>query len=47
MLHTFVFPFQQHLNETVFEELFGMNKEAFEEVPKWKQLNLKKKVGLF
>ena len=36
-----------YLADLVFEELFGMNREAFEALQQWKRIALKKKVGLF
>ena len=30
-----------------FQEIFKMEKEAFNKLPGWKQVNLKKAVGLF
>lgn len=38
---------EQYLADSVFEEVFGMNKEAFAKVPKWKKDNLKKQKNLF
>ncbi|GMI39950.1 hypothetical protein TrCOL_g4883 [Triparma columacea] len=35
------------LTDEQFETTFGMNKEAFVKLPKWKQQNLKKAKGLF
>jgi len=37
----------KHLREKEFSDLFGMNKSAFEKLPDWKQIPLKKKHGLF
>ena len=38
---------EEYLADGEFEALFGMNKAAFRELKKWKQTDLKKKVGLF
>jgi len=38
---------ERSLNDTTFLELFGMDKQAFAKLPKWKRDNLKKNVGLF
>jgi hypothetical protein len=35
------------LHDDKFQELFGMDKEAFQKLPQWKRGNLKKKHGLF
>jgi len=36
-----------YLSDSEFEEVFKMNRAAFYECPKWKQLRLKKSAGLF
>ncbi|XP_076247383.1 supervillin isoform X2 [Calliopsis andreniformis] len=36
-----------YLSEQHFQELLGMKKEEFQELPVWKQVNLKKEIGLF
>lgn len=36
-----------YLSQQHFKELLGMAKEEFQELPIWKQVNLKKEVGLF
>nr|XP_050855846.1 supervillin isoform X1 [Vespula vulgaris] len=36
-----------YLSQQHFQELLGMSKEEFQELPMWKQVNLKKEVGLF
>lgn len=38
---------EQYLSDEEFKSVMGMDKAAFENLPKWKQQNLKKKVGLF
>jgi hypothetical protein len=38
---------EKHLADATFEQIFGMNKEAFAALPVWKQQRAKKKVGLF
>ena len=38
---------EAYLSEAQFQEVFGMDKEAFEAMPGWKKETLKKKVGLF
>ena len=43
MLH----PFQQHLNEREFTDLFKMDRDSFDELPNWKRISLKKSLGLF
>jgi len=37
----------KHLHEKDFRNLFGMSKDAFEQLPDWKQIPLKKKHSLF
>jgi len=37
----------KHVREKDFRNLFGMSKDAFERLPAWKQIPLKKKHGLF
>ncbi|KAI4497986.1 hypothetical protein M0802_006810 [Mischocyttarus mexicanus] len=36
-----------YLSQQHFQELLGIGKEEFQELPMWKQVNLKKEVGLF
>nr|XP_012149417.1 PREDICTED: supervillin isoform X3 [Megachile rotundata] len=36
-----------YLSQQHFQELLGMTKEEFQELPVWKQMNLKKEIGLF
>ncbi|KZC07403.1 Supervillin [Dufourea novaeangliae] len=36
-----------YLSQHHFEELLGMSKEEFQVLPVWKQVNLKKEIGLF
>ncbi|XP_031843852.1 supervillin isoform X2 [Nomia melanderi] len=36
-----------YLSQQHFEELLGMSKEQFQELPVWKQVNIKKEIGLF
>ncbi|XP_076639172.1 supervillin [Colletes latitarsis] len=36
-----------YLSQQHFEDLLGMSKEEFQELPVWKQVNLKKEIGLF
>lgn len=38
---------QLYLNDEEFLRIFSMAYEEFEGLPKWKKLDLKKKVGLF
>jgi len=38
---------ENHLIESEFEPVFGMTRTAFDAMPKWKQDNKKKAVGLF
>ncbi|KAK3860884.1 hypothetical protein Pcinc_033095, partial [Petrolisthes cinctipes] len=38
---------ENHLSDGDFKTVFGMNREAFDKIPQWKQMNLKKKAGLF
>ncbi|KAK5615663.1 hypothetical protein CRENBAI_023637 [Crenichthys baileyi] len=38
---------EKHLSDADFSSLFGMTKDNFASMPQWKQLNLKKKTGLF
>lgn len=38
---------EKHLSEPDFSSIFGISKEDFGHLPKWKQLNLKKEKGLF
>lgn len=39
--------FQMYLSPEEFEEIFKMSKEAFYQLPRWKQDQVKKKVDLF
>ncbi|KAL6267220.1 hypothetical protein P5V15_000296 [Pogonomyrmex californicus] len=36
-----------YLSQQHFQELLGMSKEEFQQLPVWKQVNLKKDIGLF
>ena len=36
-----------YLSQQHFQELLGMSKEEFQELPVWKQMNVKKEIGLF
>lgn len=38
---------EYYLNQDDFKTLFGVTKEEFPKVPRWKQIELKKKTGLF
>jgi hypothetical protein len=38
---------ESYLEPSVFQSVFGMTKEAFEGLPKWKKDAAKKKVGLW
>jgi villin 1 len=38
---------EQHLNDSDFFDVFGMDRQAFYCKPQWKQLELKKKANLF
>ncbi|XP_078345017.1 uncharacterized protein LOC144630533 isoform X1 [Oculina patagonica] len=38
---------EEFLSDSDFQEIFKMDKEAFSKLPGWKQVNLKKAVGLF
>ena len=38
---------ESYLSPDEFEDVFGMSKEEFVSLPKWKQSNEKKRVGLF
>ncbi|CAL7943188.1 unnamed protein product [Xylocopa violacea] len=38
---------ESYLSQQHFQELLGMTKEEFQELPVWKQVNLKKEIGLF
>ncbi|XP_047439510.1 advillin [Mugil cephalus] len=38
---------EKHLSDSDFSTVFGMTKDDFVSLPQWKQLNLKKKNGLF
>lgn len=38
---------EQYLDEVEFQSIFGMNKESFARIPKWKQIQLKKNLLLF
>jgi hypothetical protein len=35
------------LSAAEFEQVFGMNKDAFDKLPAWKQIALKRKTNLF
>ena len=38
---------ETYLNEAEFEKAFGMDSECFHAIPQWKQVQMKKKAGLF
>ncbi|XP_067029010.1 advillin-like [Acropora muricata] len=38
---------EAYLSDSSFQELFKMDKEAFNKLPGWRQVKLKKDVGLF
>ncbi|XP_062842397.1 advillin isoform X2 [Trichomycterus rosablanca] len=38
---------EKHLSDEDFSSLFGMSKDEFFSLPQWKQLDIKKKAGLF
>ena len=38
---------EQYLSEGEFENIFGMTKWTFNQMPEWKRRNLKAKVGFF
>lgn len=38
---------EKHLSDSDFSEVFGMSKEEYDGLPQWKQLKLKKAIGLF
>lgn len=38
---------EKYLSGDDFQELFGMNKDAFAAMPLWRRQQVKKKVGLF
>jgi len=38
---------EQYLSPQHFEELLGMNVDEYVQLPAWKQINIKKKIGLF
>lgn len=42
-----VFCFQDYLSDVEFKTLLGTSRLEFEELPKWRQNELKKKAGLF
>ena len=42
-----VFHREKYLSKHEFREVFGMKKKEFHAIPEWKQLEIKKKVGLF
>uniref|UniRef100_A0A4W4FYY6 HP domain-containing protein n=1 Tax=Electrophorus electricus TaxID=8005 RepID=A0A4W4FYY6_ELEEL len=37
----------KYLSDANFQDLFGMSKDGFFSLPQWKQVNIKKKLGLF
>lgn len=39
--------FQNHLSDSDFSSIFGITKEEFAGMPRWKQLNMKKEKGMF
>uniref|UniRef100_A0AC34FN51 HP domain-containing protein n=1 Tax=Panagrolaimus sp. ES5 TaxID=591445 RepID=A0AC34FN51_9BILA len=38
---------EKHLNDDDFEKVFGMSRKEYDELPKWRQIEHKKRVGLF
>ncbi|XP_064608792.1 gelsolin, cytoplasmic-like [Liolophura sinensis] len=38
---------ENFLSDTEFEQIFEMDREKYDSLPRWKQIDLKKKVGLF
>ncbi len=38
---------EEYLDDETFSKVFGMNKDAFRAMPKWKRDDAKKKNGLF
>jgi Villin headpiece domain len=38
---------EQHLTDEDFQVVFGMQKSAYEKLPSWKRLRLRKETGLF
>mmetsp|Transcript_169401 Transcript_169401/g.411843 ORF Transcript_169401/g.411843 Transcript_169401/m.411843 type:complete len:90 (-) Transcript_169401:98-367(-) len=38
---------ETYLSDAEFQEVFKMDKAAFEKLPKWKRQDAKKKVGIF
>ena len=38
---------ERHLSDEQFHEIFKMGRAAFENLPKWKKLTIKKDVGIF
>lgn len=38
---------QKHLSDSDFSSIFGMTKDEFAGLPRWKQLNMKKEKGMF
>lgn len=38
---------QKHLSDLDFSSIFGITKEEFAGLPRWKQLNMKKDKGMF
>jgi hypothetical protein len=38
---------QNHVDSHEFENVFGMNEATFNALPRWRQVDLKKKIGLF
>lgn len=36
-----------HLVDSEFQDVFKMSRDAFDDLPQWRQVALKKKVGLF
>lgn len=43
----FNFVLQKHLSDSDFGSVFGLTKDEFEGLPRWKQLNMKKEKGMF
>ena len=38
---------EEYLSDVEFQQYFGMNRQSFRANPAWKQVNMKKKSGLF
>lgn len=38
---------KRYIFHVFYQEILGMTKEEFQELPVWRQVNLKKEIGLF